>query len=282
MIVPALSIGELARRTGVREETLRVWERRYGLPRPARTSGGHRRYPESDVALVREMRRLIAAGWATGSAARRVLEAGVANVNDSPATEGSPSGADLPAATDRVAMNRAASTTELMGQRGLHSEPEPTSRPGASSRAGPSSRAEAAAASGVRQTALATRASGPPDRPPDRPPQRPGDREVDIQALEATYRAARRLLRMRAPGAAGVIFADLVEELGGTTVPARLAGRDALPLDLSFGEGEPILPVAEPFSLARLRMEAILPSLVEDIRALVDLLRVDEPAQEGD
>lgn len=243
MIVPALSIGELARRTGVREETLRVWERRYGLPRPARTSGGHRRYPESDVALVREMRRLIAAGWATGSAARRVLEAGVE----------------------------------------LHSEPGPMSRPGASSRAGPSSRAEPAVASGARQTALATRASGgPPDRPPDRPPERPGDREVDIQALEATYRAARRLLRMRAPRAAGVILADLVQELGGATVPARLAGRDALPLDLSFGEGEPILPVAEPFSLARLRLEAILPSLVEDTRALVDLLRVDPPAQEGD
>jgi len=39
-----LSIGQLAERTGVSVETLRAWERRYGVLRPVRSRGGHRRY----------------------------------------------------------------------------------------------------------------------------------------------------------------------------------------------------------------------------------------------
>ena len=44
-----LSIGELARRTGVPAATLRSWEDRYGFPRPQRLGGGHRRYAEGDT-----------------------------------------------------------------------------------------------------------------------------------------------------------------------------------------------------------------------------------------
>ena len=32
-----LSIGAVAKATGIRVETLRTWERRYGFPRPERT-----------------------------------------------------------------------------------------------------------------------------------------------------------------------------------------------------------------------------------------------------
>lgn len=39
-----LSIGELARRSGVPVETLRTWERRYGFPASLRRPSGHRRY----------------------------------------------------------------------------------------------------------------------------------------------------------------------------------------------------------------------------------------------
>lgn len=74
-----LSIGELARRTGVPVPTLRSWEDRHGFPRPQRLTGGHRRYAESDAELVAEVLRLRASGVslpaAIGQAAARTPEA---------------------------------------------------------------------------------------------------------------------------------------------------------------------------------------------------------------
>jgi len=52
-----LSIGELARRTGVPAATLRSWEDRYGFPHPQRQAGGHRRYDEADIALIEQVLR---------------------------------------------------------------------------------------------------------------------------------------------------------------------------------------------------------------------------------
>jgi MerR family transcriptional regulator, light-induced transcriptional regulator len=57
-----LSIGELARRTGVPAATLRSWEDRYGFPRPQRMAGGHRRYAEDDSGRIEEILRLRASG----------------------------------------------------------------------------------------------------------------------------------------------------------------------------------------------------------------------------
>lgn len=68
----AFAIGELSRRTGVPQATLRSWENRYGLPRPQRLPGGHRRY---DGSAVREVERVLAhraAGLSTEAAAARV------------------------------------------------------------------------------------------------------------------------------------------------------------------------------------------------------------------
>lgn len=45
-----LSIGAVAKATGIRVETLRTWERRYGFPRPERTGSGHRKYPRDVIA----------------------------------------------------------------------------------------------------------------------------------------------------------------------------------------------------------------------------------------
>lgn len=69
-----LSIGDLARRTGVDVPTLRRWERYEGLLTPTRTPGGQRRYGAADVAAVEELVGLIGKGWATHSAARAVAE----------------------------------------------------------------------------------------------------------------------------------------------------------------------------------------------------------------
>ena len=67
-------IGELSRRVGVAPETLRAWERRYGVLTPARTDAGYRVYGRDDELRARRMQGLIDDGWAAGEAARAVTE----------------------------------------------------------------------------------------------------------------------------------------------------------------------------------------------------------------
>ena len=57
-----LTIGELAKRTGVAVATLRAWERRHGFPVPQRLPSGHRRYVDADVQAVLAVVRDRAAG----------------------------------------------------------------------------------------------------------------------------------------------------------------------------------------------------------------------------
>lgn len=59
--------------TGISTATLRAWERRYGVPTPARTASAYRLYSEGDVALVRRMSDLVKQGVAAAEAARSVL-----------------------------------------------------------------------------------------------------------------------------------------------------------------------------------------------------------------
>ncbi len=69
-----LRIGELSRRTGVKPDLLRAWERRYGLLAPERTSGGFRLYPEAAVVRVEAMRSHLADGLSAAEAARLASE----------------------------------------------------------------------------------------------------------------------------------------------------------------------------------------------------------------
>lgn len=59
-----MRIGELARRTGVSERSLRYYEQQRLLV-SERTSGGHRVYPEAAVARVIRIQELLAAGLTT-------------------------------------------------------------------------------------------------------------------------------------------------------------------------------------------------------------------------
>jgi len=68
-----LSIGELARRTGVNPITLRAWERRYGLLKPQRTAKGHRLYPQEQVERVQAILSWLERG-ASVSQVRELLE----------------------------------------------------------------------------------------------------------------------------------------------------------------------------------------------------------------
>jgi len=67
-----LRIGELSRRTGVGTDTLRAWERRYGLLSPDRSAGGYRLYTGADAARVRSMQALIGEGLSAAEAAEQV------------------------------------------------------------------------------------------------------------------------------------------------------------------------------------------------------------------
>jgi DNA-binding transcriptional MerR regulator len=59
-----MRIGELSRRTGVSERALRYYEEQ-GLLSPERRQSGYRVYGEADVAAVRRIRLLLAAGLST-------------------------------------------------------------------------------------------------------------------------------------------------------------------------------------------------------------------------
>jgi MerR family transcriptional regulator, light-induced transcriptional regulator len=70
-----ITIGELARRTGLSPDLLRAWERRYGLLMPRRTAANRRLYSLADEARVRLMQRHLAEGTPAAQAAELVAGA---------------------------------------------------------------------------------------------------------------------------------------------------------------------------------------------------------------
>ena len=60
------SIRVTSRLTAIELDTLRMWERRYGFPRPERTSGGSRVYSEADVEALKLIMRALAQGYRPG------------------------------------------------------------------------------------------------------------------------------------------------------------------------------------------------------------------------
>lgn len=250
-----MSIGEVARRTGMTVPTLRAWERRYGLLVPVRTAGGHRRYSEEDVRRVLAVLEFVRRGWAVGAAARQVAgrrstpsaARPVDELRDRLWTALEQALRDLPAETEAAGPAGESPTT---GQ--------PEASAGALEASGSSGSSGRVAA--VRQRRRTAAAAGQPD----------------WEVLQATHQATRALLYITSVREATEILMAAVQRLGGATISASQADSWALPIDLSFGDGEPILPVAEPLSLARMQLEQVLPGLVEDARRAVQLLRRSE------
>src|SRR6185503_18790591 len=50
---PAYNLKVVLKETGLAADTLRAWERRYGLPVPQRTAGGHRLYSQRDIETIK-------------------------------------------------------------------------------------------------------------------------------------------------------------------------------------------------------------------------------------
>jgi MerR family transcriptional regulator, light-induced transcriptional regulator len=61
-----LTIGAVERDTGLSKDVLRVWERRYGFPKPGRDANGERVYEEAQVERLRMIRRLMDSGYRPG------------------------------------------------------------------------------------------------------------------------------------------------------------------------------------------------------------------------
>ena len=70
-----LTVTAVARRLGIAPDTLRTWDRRYGLGPSDHVQGRHRRYSPADIARLDYLRSLVASGIATSEAARLAREA---------------------------------------------------------------------------------------------------------------------------------------------------------------------------------------------------------------
>jgi DNA-binding transcriptional MerR regulator len=95
-----MRIGELARRTGVSERSLRYYEQQ-GLLASNRTSGGHRDYPDQAVDRVIRIQELFAAGLHSKKIAR--LLPCMRDADGGPSEIATPQlAADLAAERDRI------------------------------------------------------------------------------------------------------------------------------------------------------------------------------------
>ncbi len=65
---PSYNIKVVLRETGLKADALRIWEKRYGLPDPARSSGGHRLYSEYDIELIKWLLKRKAEGLSISKA----------------------------------------------------------------------------------------------------------------------------------------------------------------------------------------------------------------------
>jgi DNA-binding transcriptional MerR regulator len=50
---PTYNLKAVVKETGIKPDTLRAWERRYGMPQPSRTAGKHRLYSQQDIDVLK-------------------------------------------------------------------------------------------------------------------------------------------------------------------------------------------------------------------------------------
>lgn len=72
-----LPIRDVAQRTGLKPTLLRVWERRFGWPRPHRRENRYRVYPVSLIAVLRAVKEQIKGGRTIGELLRDPYWSGI-------------------------------------------------------------------------------------------------------------------------------------------------------------------------------------------------------------
>lgn len=93
-----------------------------------------------------------------------------------------------------------------------------------------------------------------------------------VAPTEVVAWATRDLLRAESAEEVAGIVAHAIDRLGGQVVPAHLDDPDALPLDVSFGVSEPMLPTAPAGTTAARQLQRHLPGLVSDARRVTDTI----------
>ncbi len=69
-----LNISAVERETGLSKDVLRMWERRYGFPKPDRDDNGEREYTPADIAKLRAIKRLMDVGMRPGKIIRQSVD----------------------------------------------------------------------------------------------------------------------------------------------------------------------------------------------------------------
>lgn len=85
----ALSIREVAKQTGLTQAVLRIWELRYGWPRPGRRANGYRAYPVCLIPVLQAVREEMDRGRTIGDLLRdpvwsAILESGRLPTKEAP------------------------------------------------------------------------------------------------------------------------------------------------------------------------------------------------------
>jgi len=69
-----LNISAVEREAGLSKDVLRMWERRYGFPKPTRDDNGERLYSVAEVAKLRAIKRLMDVGMRPGKIIHRTVD----------------------------------------------------------------------------------------------------------------------------------------------------------------------------------------------------------------
>ena len=73
----SLNISSVERETGLSKDVLRMWERRYGFPKPQRDENGERQYAVAEIAKLHAIKRLMDLGLRPG----KVIHGGLDELN---------------------------------------------------------------------------------------------------------------------------------------------------------------------------------------------------------
>ena len=92
----------------------------------------------------------------------------------------------------------------------------------------------------------------------------------------AVHAATQALLRVESSDQARQVLVQLVRNLGGHAVPKSLGDVDALPIDISLREGEPVYPTASKGSAAHWLLAEYIEAAVTDARVAIELVRAAE------
>ncbi|HUN23018.1 MAG TPA: MerR family transcriptional regulator [Anaerolineales bacterium] len=65
---PSYNLKAVLSETGLKADTIRAWERRYGIPTPQRTEGGHRLYSRADIETLQWLVEQLAQGMSISAA----------------------------------------------------------------------------------------------------------------------------------------------------------------------------------------------------------------------